>query len=192
MLVHPYRDKVRVVNGCRMLSETLNLIGTRIRDPREPHRVWTIENLYAPLTRKIGGIRAKARDQKDFITFINQRDLEVLINHANPGDYCRWLGEEYVDPSEPDWFGFCADEDDLRDDLYDRELALRMEYGPVLPTGLEIVRRVHLSEGIDVEELWLLIADVHPERGFAPDPGFSTLLRRWARVQQERVLWKRT
>lgn len=191
MILNPYRDGVRVVPGCRVLNENLKLIGRSLQDPLDPSRHWVVENLYAPLKRQLGGIRVKVRDQKEFVSFINQRDLEVVLGQAVPGDYCRWLGEEYVSHTSADWFGFCADEEDLKDDLYDRELALRMEHKVFLPTGIEILRRVHLTAGIDVEELWVLIADCHPEKGFVPDASFSNVHRRWVRAQQERVIWKR-
>lgn len=192
MLFNPYRDKVRTVAGSRILEDPRGLIGREVRERHSPHRPWTIENVYGPLRRALGGIRVKVRDSKNFVSFINQRDLEVLLGLATGGGWCSWLEDEYVEEDHPGWFGVCADEDDLVDDLYDRELALRAESpaGLLLP-GMEIFRRVHLSRGIDVQEYWILLSDADPTTGRSPDPRVQTILRRWARVEQVRVSWQR-
>ncbi|KKK61189.1 hypothetical protein LCGC14_3016830 [marine sediment metagenome] len=61
-----------------------------------------------------------------------------------------------------------ADDNDLIDDLFDREMSIRSEVPGVLPAGLEIERRVHISRGLDVRELYILIAD-------ADQDGFTNL-----------------
>lgn len=191
MLVHPYRNPPRVVTGTRILQENFGLIGAHIREPSDPHRVWMIENVYCPLRRKLGGIRAKVRDQKDFVSFINQRDLEVLLGAGVPGEFCKWADAEYPAPGEWGWFGICADEDDLLDDLFDRELGIRAQTPGVIPRGTEIARRVHAEQGVDAEELWTLHYDADRETGMGPDPRLRSLLQRWSRIERERVEWRR-
>lgn len=196
MLIHPYRQRnqLTTVGDSRVLTETLGLIGAEIRDPTNLRRRWFIQGVYAPIPgRVLGGIRAKVEDEKGFISFINQRDLEVLLGLVKPGDYCPWTDEDYPDTSHRSWFGLCADDDDLVDDLYEKELSFRSETEDgVLPEGLELTRRVHLDRGNDVQELWAFLGDVDPETGIWPDPRFKTVERRWIRVERVRVEWHKT
>lgn len=180
-----------------MLEETFGLIGVKVNDPLKPERVWVLDGVYAPIRgRAVGGIRAHAVDQKGFAAFINQRDLEVLIGIGQPGKYCRWLGEDYVDPLEGDrWFGFMLDDDDLLDDLYAREQEIRMVQEEVtgaalLPEGLELTRRLHLSLGVDCEELLLFLGEHWFVDGL-PDMRLKTAEFRWKRVERTAVEWRR-
>lgn len=196
MLLHPFLDRgvLYPVPGTRLLTSDFGLIGSTTKDPENPSRVWTIDSLYTPINgRRIGGIRAKLTDQKGFVTFLNQRDLEVLFNFASVGSYCVWWGKNYVGYGDQDWFGLCADDDDLLDDLYDREMLIRAEapQGSILPAGIEIERRVHHEEGIDTRELWTLLYDMDPETGVVPDCRLETIERRWSRIERERVRWER-
>src|ERR1700689_4821822 len=128
MLLPPFIDKhlLEVFNGTRLLRNDFGLIGESIEDPFTPQRIWTIQGIYAPVPgRALGGVRAKLTDQHEFVTFCNQRDLEVLLGLGTPGRWCRWLGDEYIEPGDRAWCGFCTDAEDLRDDLYERELMLR-------------------------------------------------------------------
>lgn len=194
MLIHPFVEKHRLstFGDSRLLSETFGLLGMGVSEPRSPHRVWTIEGFYSPLKgRAVGGIRAKVRDQKGFASFINQRDLEVLIGIAEPGDYCTWLGQEYPEPDGRNWYGLCADEDDVLDELYEKELEIRSQYEGYLPPQAEIKVLAHMDLNYDVQELWTLLWDCDPETGISPDTRFSTLTKRWTRVEKERVIWQR-
>jgi hypothetical protein len=138
-----------------------------------------------------GGLRAKLVDDKDFITFINQMDLEVLVGEGKPGHRCRWSKEFYSSPDEESFFGMCVDEQDLLDDLYDRELLLRAE-SPVgvLMSNTEIMRRVHVHKRRDVEELHVLLWDEDPFDGVSPDIRMETLNRRWSRIERVNVDWE--
>jgi hypothetical protein len=170
------------------------LAGRRITDPLEPTRQWTVQWLLAPVHgRRLGGVRAKLVDSKGFVSFINQRDLEVLLGHGRAGEWCAWLDDHYVGPSDRDWYGICCDEEDLRDDLFERECLLRQQnpQWPFLPTGLEIRRRVHVELLQDAEELHTLLGDVDMDTGAYPDPRLQTVSRRWARVERNRLIWER-
>lgn len=193
MLVNPFLDKHKLVTypGTRLLQETFDLVGARIQDPDEPYREWTLGGFYEPVKgRSLGGIRAKCSDSKGFISFVNQRDLEVLLGLVEPGSYCYWGQRRYPEPGDQDWYGFCADEDDLRDDLMDRELLFRgqMEDG-LLESGTEFYRLVHLDRRYDVQELYTLLWDMDPETGMGPDIQLDTIDRRWKRVERSRVPW---
>jgi len=193
MIVNPYAERQRVITygGTRMIQETFGLVGAQIQDLKNPQRVWTLQGFYAPCRRGLGGLRAKFLDQKNFTTFLNQRDLEVLIGMVEPGSYCEWSNKEYPAPYEGDWYGFMMDEDDLLDDLYTREMFLRAQsFTGILMAG-DITRRVHLEDGVDVEELQALLWDTDPETGLTPDTRLETVNRRWSRVERIRARWDR-
>lgn len=193
MLVNPYaastRDLLLPIPGTRIVGETLGVVGTTVRDPLNLVREWTIQALYAPVPgRALGGIRAKVVDQKEFVSFCNQRDLEVLLDIASPGAYCQWLDAEYPEPGSAQWFGLCVDEQDLLDDLYDRELEARALYpeGAVLPSGLNFERRVHDGAHNDYIEMMVLRWDFDTSTGIGPDTRFETVDQRWASVERTR------
>lgn len=197
MLINPYREKITTIPGTRFLEGDLGLSGHYVVDIEEPARFWRIQWLLSPIPgRALGGVRAKLIDQKDFITFCNQRDLEVLLRYGSPGQYCHWTGKNYVGVGDIDWHGLCCDEEDLTDDLHERECRLREEYAKHgyqwLPTGLEIRRRVHLGKGRDVEELYTLLWDMDKNTQAYPDPRLETIHQRWARVERNALMWERT
>jgi hypothetical protein len=138
----------------------------------------------------LNGVRAKFLDNKGFVTFCNQRDLEVLIGIAKPGSPCHWAGTDYPDVADPGWFGFCVDEEDLDDDLLDRELRLREHYPGVLPSNLQVIRRVHDGGVSDREEMHMLLADMDRYTGYGPDPRLETINARWVRVERNNLLWE--
>lgn len=180
----------------RFLQETFGLLGVSIADTKNHERVWQISAVYAPIRKRaIGGIRAQVTDQKGFISFVNQRDLEVLLGIARPGDYCQWLGQDYVDPSDrDDWIGFVMDEEDLADDLFGRETEMRfMHYentgSQVLPAGIELLRRLHISDGSDSQEFLLGSGDVGRGEAY-PDTRFETIRMRWTRVERTPLTWR--
>lgn len=190
MLVNPYTQRMTALAGTRILSETLQIVGMRVRDGSDPLRVWRIQSLYAPiLGRALGGIRAKLVDQNEFSTFVNQRDLEVLMGIAKPGERCQWSGRRYVGPGDEEWFGLCADEEDLIDDLMERELLLRSSHPGILPFGLEVTRRIHAEDRVDYEELLTMLWDMNLETGFGPDQRLESINTRWTRIEQRRLPW---
>lgn len=189
MLINPYEKQVPTFHGTRLLSVDLGVIGAVVRDPWRAERAWVVRGLYAPVNKRaLGGIRVKLEDEKGFISFINQRDFEVLIGLGEPGKPCIWADQDYVGPKDNGWFGLCLDESDLVDDLFDREMALRAEIPGVLPSGLEIKRRIHISRGVDAEELLMILADADRD-GFGPDPRIETIDYRWVRVERSKVRW---
>jgi hypothetical protein len=195
VLLNPSQHRWETIPGTRFLASDLGLSGKMIRDPLSPWRCWWIQWVLAPVEgRHLGGLRAKLIDEKSFITFINQRDLEVLLGHGRPGEYCPWLGKDYVGHEDRDWYGLCCDDEDLRDDLFERECRLREQHAewPWLPQGLEIRRRIHLDHQNDVEDLDTLLWDMNPDTGVYPDPRLEMVQRRWVRVERTRLSWERT
>lgn len=196
MLVNPFKDTLSVIPGSRILLGDLGLIGRSFQDQHNPQRTWSITNIYAPVkSRAIGGIRAKLEDQKGFVSFCNQRDLELLLCLAKPGNLCSWLNEEYPELDSPQFFGLCTDYEDLTDDLFERELLLREMMreegvGPVIPNGYQMTRRLHLDISRDVEELDMMLFDCDPESGLGPDPRFETLVKRWSCVERNTLRWE--
>lgn len=192
MIVNPFSrpDLMATFPGTRILQVDFGIVGLSIADPFESQRFWKIHGFYAPSGRAIDGIRTKLVDQKDFVTFINQMDLEVLLGLGRPGAVCRWSGKKYAEPGDHDFYGMFVDDDDLVDDLYDRELLLRGQTpGGVLNGSFELTRRVHKEEKVDVEELFTLLWDGDPETGLCPDIRFETVERRWSRVECVRAPW---
>jgi hypothetical protein len=192
MLVNPTPHSLKLIEGTRFLEDPIGLPGVAIRDPLEPDRPWYVQWVLAPVPgRLLGGVRAKLTDSKGFITFVNQRDLEVLLGMAKPGQYCKWLGQDYVGPTDPDWYGLCCDDEDLRDDLFERECIARRDYPGVLPQGLELTRRLHIDFRQDVEQLDTLLWDWDPDSYLTPDPRLETVHRRWTRVERTPLIWER-
>lgn len=171
------------------MTNGLGVVGFQYRDPTTPNRNWVVQHLLAPIKgRRLGGIRAKMCDEKGFVTFCNQRDLEVIIGLAKPGDYCLWMEEHYPGVSDPEWYGLCLDDEDLLDDLHERELRIRQQHPGVLPNYMEIYRRIH-SDGADAEELFTLIGDCDFTTGYGPDYRLDTVSNRWTRVERASVRW---
>ncbi len=193
MIVNPFQHKqvLTTYAGTRILQEDFGLIGAVLPDPFNKFRMWRVHALYAPTGhRAVDGIRVKLVDDKNFMTFINQMDFEVLIGRGKPGAPCRWSGRKYSEPGDHDFYGMFVDDDDLTDDLYDRELLLRGQSSTgMLDMNTELVRRVHREEKVDVEELWLLLWDGDPETGISPDIRLETVERRWQRVECVRAPW---
>jgi len=189
MLLNPYREQLQVVAGTRILETDLGLAGFTFVDPVNPQRIWVLQHLLAPVKRRhIDGIRAKFEDAKGFIAFCNQRDLELLLGLAQPGDYCPWLDEYYPSPIDREFFGLCADDEDLKDDLFERELRLREQYPGILPQFLEVSRRIH-NGSVESEELFTLLGDVDFYTGISPDTKLETVENRWSRVERSPVKW---
>ncbi len=205
MLINVYRERPAAIPGTRVLGRELGIEGYQFEDPFDAKRVWQIDRVYLPAAgRVIGGVRTKMRDQKGFITFCNQRDLEVMLGYAQPGELCSWLDTAYVGPTDDDWLGMMCDEEDLRDDLYDRECFLRTQLNEeymrgenpgfcgVITTDNQLARRVHMERHCDVEDLFVLIGDYSFETGQAPDTNFDSVERRWMRAERRRVRWEKS
>jgi hypothetical protein len=192
MIVNPYLEKhlVQTYAGTRLLRETLGVIGMEVWEGPDVRRRWTIQSLFAPIPgRALGGIRAKLIDGKGYVSFCNQRDLEVLLGAGEPGRLCRWLGTNYPDMDDPAWIGLCVDEDDLLDDLYERELLLRGESpAGVLEKDIELRRFYHVGNREDIDEVLQLIYDGDPLTGHRPDSRFETLGQRWGRLERRKTM----
>src|SRR3972149_8570112 len=195
MLINPYGDGpsiFQVIAGTRVLQNQFGLQNAVVQDPKRPERLWRVHVVYAPIPgRKIGGMRIKLIDAKGFITFCNQRDFELLIELARPNDWCPWMEQPYpgVNDTVEGGVGLCMDEEDLIDDIYERELLLRAQqsWGILSPT--EITRRLHLEAVADVEQVDVFMWDADPTTGLGPDPRFETVGCRWRRSERRSVKW---
>lgn len=199
-LVNIYREApLETVGPSRLLEETLDVVGLTRPDPLAPQRRWTVQGVYAPIPgRALGGLRFKLCDQKGFISFLNQRDFEVLYGVAKPGDYCVWTNTEYPAPGDRQWVGLCVDYEDLRDDLYEREAELRgsLPAGAILPYGLELERLIHDGPGNDYVETLCVSYDYDAD-GYGPDTSFDRVQHRWLSLdktmrQSRKYLWQRS
>src|ERR1043165_2208246 len=101
IITNPYRHHPTTHEESHLLKDDFGLIGVEIDDCITPTRRWVIQGLYCPIEgRALGGIRAKVVDDFGFISFVNQRDLEVLLLYAQPGQHCIWAGEDYPAPGD--------------------------------------------------------------------------------------------
>lgn len=198
MLLNP-NGALPILPSTHILTEDFGLAGTQFEDPVDTGRIWTIHRLFAPLSsRMLGGIRAKVVDNKGFISFVNQRDLELLLELAKPGAWCPWLGASYpyINDTDDGWIGLCCDSVDLLDELHEHELILRQQYLEhyqcgYVPSGVEYTRKVHKEDKVDYEELLTFLWDKDPETQYGPDGRFETLERRWCSVEHRKVIWDR-
>ena len=188
MIINPYNDILDEDEPFVRNKELGRFIGARVLYG-DPRRLWTIQSFLLPsLGFAIGGLRAKLQDQKEFITFCNQRDLEVLLGLGAPGKECFWWGGKYAAPGDKNWAGVVTTERDLRDDLYEREQLIRYDL-PLIPEGTSFTRRVHLEEGADVEETFVFLWDMDLTTGLSPDSRYETVQARWARAERGKVKW---
>ena len=198
MLINP-NGPLPILPGTRLLTESFSIVGVEFEDPKESSRTWRIERLYAPIKgRALGGIRAQLIDNKGFVSFVNQRDLELLLDIATPGAWCHWANTYYPGLNDPEdgWFGICCDAQDRNDQLQSYEMFLREYYAAnyqynSIPSNIEYTRRIHVDEGQDVEELMLFLWDQDPRTGCGPDGRIETIERRWSSVEERRVRWDR-
>ena len=194
MLIRP--SEIQAIPGTHVLGTDLGLVGTTFEDPKRTGRSWTIEAVFTPFSwRALGGVRAKLRDNKEVISFVNQRDLELLLELASPGDWIPWMDGIYpgVNDEDDGWYGICADDEDLIDDLHYHELMLRQqfaEYG-FIPEHQQYMRRVQREEGSLYEENLLFLWDKDVETGYGPDGRRETIQQRWSSVDQTRIEWNR-
>lgn len=183
MIVNPNNGGLDVFQGSRILKKDFNLIGHKIYDRDDDP--WVIQGVYCPLTtRKPSGIRVKAKlfnAAVDIFSFVDQFYLEPLIDSAGcaEGRMCDWAGRRYIAKNDAAFHAFVTDEDDLADDLFDRELMIRAAHRRI-PDGTSVCRYAQLEPGEIVEETWHLIHD-------GPDsPSVEGIEERWKRSERKR------
>ncbi len=200
MLLNPFTHSLDryCIEHSRMLGESFELnkiVGQSILDPATPNRIWTLYCWYAPVKRRLGGLRAKFVDQKGFTTFCNQRDLELMLGLAQPGDWCRWTNAHYPERNSAEFYGFCMDEIDICDDLHAWEMQKRIEYWnqghAIIPETFDISRRLHIGANNDVEQIDVFLFDYNPDTGMGPDPDVIRIDQRWRRSERSAVTWAR-
>ena len=185
MLFHPQQQRLEIVPGTRQVYDVFGLTAFSFT---HKELIWQIAGLFAPVAgRALGGFRTRIVNQWGIWSFINQRDLEILLGDATPGQWCHWLGKRYPDPEDSDWYGPCLDELDLEDDLQMRELEIRQQF-PCMPDGLSIERNMH-TDGSDYTENLSLLWDRGPD-GISPDFRLETIGYRWRRVERRKIEWR--
>lgn len=186
----PIGSKLETLPGTRVLSSTLGLVDRRMPDPTDRGRVWTVVNVLYPADGN--HVRLRLCDEGGFITFIRQKEFEVLTGRCKPGSICPWDGEEYpeIGDSVGGWRGIEVTELDLEDDLFLRELDLRQQAGWGVLPPLQLQRFMKTSDSKNEVLLELLRWDADPDTGIGPDYRLETLGRRWCRVQREEIEWR--
>lgn len=159
MIVHPYNTTLAVFPKTRLLKETFGLVGATIVEPAKGAK-WTIHGFYAPIpARALGGIRARVLLNNGMVSFVNQRDLEVLLGDERPGAQCRWATGAYAHPEEKDWCGFCVDADDGYDDLLERELFIRGMNQGLIPDSATIQRTLYSAPDQQIRQNFMAKAN---------------------------------
>jgi hypothetical protein len=194
MIVNPAQTKLQTIGSTRFLTETFGLLGTRVVDPENNRRIWTVSNTLAPVPGlAISGVRLRLVDDKGFSTFCNQRDFELISGMAKPGDLCPWTGQEYPETNSSHFFGLCMDKVDWEDDTTCLEFTLRelmqeSGYGPTIPYGYQLNRRLHVSPKTDVEEVTMMLDDID-EFGNTPAVSHLSISERWVNTGRMTVTW---
>lgn len=169
----------------RRLGGLLEIQDREFPDPRNPDRIWVVTGAFWKIqVSQIPGLRIEIRDQKDFISLINQRDAEVLLGLARPGEVSSWLGERYIAPLMPGWVGPGVDAEGFKDLLYDMECAerhsaLRRTGSASLRSGMVATLRVHVSNQDVLCSFELNENILSSER-----LGFQDIDKRWRRQPQ--------
>lgn len=204
MLVHPRDPRLaQVYAPTRVLTNDFGLVGRQIADPALGGcRLWTIVRVLAPIAQRwVGGLRAELQDESGVKAWLVQRDLEVLLGLAAPGDPSPF-GGEYVGPEHADWFGLCFDTDDLDDDLLHREIALREALLPVTGGRIDgllkswsggepatITRLLHLGGTAVRRETWYCHHDWEWQDENIPSFSVRDIESRWVRACSETTKW---
>lgn len=189
MLIHPSRTNLTTFPGTRVIASDFGLGRFSYAEKKNPNRVWFFYAALLPLASKpIKGIRIELRDQKGFTTFINQRDLEVLLELGVPGTRCEWCGGTYREVDGEGWIGLFGDFDDWTDVLQREELNIRaQQQGGLLLPGQEIV--LNLYDGArDYCDLMTVLTDTDKD-GLSPDTKITTIHKRWSRIERTPVNW---
>lgn len=180
----------------RRLREDLDVVGQEFTDPTNSRRCWTVDGLYAPIqARALGGVRLRVKDQKGFVSYINQRDAEVLLNYASAGELCGWLGSQrYLSPSDINFWGLCIDPFDMEDEIVSIEAMIRYDKfraraSPIIPTGYRISVPLHLGKGEDVLRMLSFTGDMDPGTMLSPDLSLERAARRWQILDTRKVDW---
>lgn len=171
-------------------------IGAKIEDTSNPHRYWTVTNIFAPNERlAIRGVRLRLRDQTGVTTFLNQRDAEVLLDIAEPGWRVPWQNNLiYPRISDSSFVGFAMDVTDLADDLHILEANLRKSVhattGRTYLSDGRIERKVYTGSKNNSREVFEFVSDTN-SNGLMPDLSLTSIGSRWRRVTQEYFSWQR-
>ena len=173
------------IGNSRILRDDFGLIGHAVHDQRVDGGKWFIHGVYAPLgSHRPSGIRVKVvHPPSSTVTFIGQIYLEVALGLATPGSLCPWAGIPYPRPGTPTFYALVCDDDDLEDDLYDRELVLRSDATEILREGTTITRRYQHEPGSIYRETLILVRD-RGGSGEVPANQLDGVGTRWQRVER--------
>lgn len=155
------------------------------------NRIWTVRQFYLPKVTTGNtvetGVRAMVVDDHGFVSFVNQRDLEVLLDIRRAGEWCAWLGAPYVGTKESEFYGCCCDEADAWDELHSYEMELRRQFpNGFIPGEQQRERWIHYGWCRDEYELWHFLWDAEPSTGISPDSRLETIESRWTRSHHEK------
>ena len=186
-------SRLRVSDSSMILFLKHDCIGKSVRDPDNKSRLWTVRDAFAPEEDVAAGnslgVRFRCIDARGFVTFINQRDLEVLLGYGKPGERIPWSDNRYYVSvfSEAHWVGFQVQKWDSLNDLHLRETAIRIDRGygnAPIPMGATITRLIHMRDGQDLEVKFTCVGNADRHSGYGPDTQFGSVEYRWNCVEK--------
>lgn len=192
MIVHPTSDAraTQVIAPTRCLDDQFGLVGATFEDPKNPRWTWTVLGVYSPIpNRTLPGVRTLVvHPQSGVYSFYNQRDLEVAIGMYSQGDVIPWMPGivRYPGPHNPNFYGACLDNEDIRDLTQQQERMLRQEIlkqqgNMRIPAGYQLKRRLHMDYTRVVEETIQCLGDNLSANGTV-DMSLDAVERRWRRT----------
>lgn len=135
-----------------MLSHLHDTINVKFEYPENTGRIWETRCIFNPIPqRMIAGYRWMCVDQFGFISYVEQRDFEMLLGIGKPGDKIPWNPRyKYVEYSDPEFCGLQLDDDDIDEIIYMYEEGLRQQSSNGLLNGF-----VQWNDGPQVADLFL-------------------------------------
>jgi len=177
------------VGSSNLLSIPLDYFNLPFADPTSRGRQWIVRNAFAVDPSYVEmGLRLRVFDTRDELcSFINQRDLEVLLGLARPDHQIPWApSQRFYAPGAHGFVGLYLDEVELEDDLFLRECVLRcitFRCQPTpIPKGTAITRALYDSQMQEYQEVLHCVGDCNPVSGWGPDPERASVKTRWKTV----------
>ena len=171
----PSVDVLKTLGASRRVDSMMEVLDMQFQCPSNVKRTWTVKGVYAPVPNyRIGGVRLLVEDQKKVKSVVNQRDAELLLGLAKPGD--------------PTWVGLTVTADDLQDIIMDQEAWARYSsYSRGTGLSIEAGRTfgLYLYDGdVTTRQMWRFVGDSNPI-----DFSLEGMSQRWTRDKAERQVW---